>query len=128
LAKNILLLLFGGGGGYYYGGPMVRGGIGGLVLIVLGIYLLVGRRRISNQRRSDSRSSARDAGWRRRVDHGIVTEMKIAVGFQMSIAEEQFLESYVAWRRQNPIKEWWLAESRKHREPGPLLLFGIIDL
>jgi hypothetical protein len=31
--------------------------------------------------------------------------MKIAVGFQMSVAEEQFLESYVAWRRQNPIKE-----------------------
>jgi hypothetical protein len=61
-------------------------------------------------------------------DNRIVTQMKIAVGFQMSVAEEQFLESYVAWRRQNPIKEWWLAESRKHREPGPLLLFGIIDL
>jgi hypothetical protein len=38
-------------------------------------------------------------------DNRIVTEMKIAVGFQMSMAEEQFLESYVAWRRQNPIKE-----------------------
>jgi hypothetical protein len=38
-------------------------------------------------------------------DNRIVTEMKIAVGFHMSVAEEQFLESYVAWRRQNPIKE-----------------------
>ena len=38
-------------------------------------------------------------------DNRIVTEMKIVVGFQMSMAEEQFLESYVAWRRQNPIKE-----------------------
>jgi hypothetical protein len=38
-------------------------------------------------------------------DNRIVMEMKIAVGFQMSVAEEQFLESYVAWRRQNPIKE-----------------------
>jgi len=38
-------------------------------------------------------------------DNRIVTEMKIAVGFQMSVAEEQVLESYVAWRRQNPIKE-----------------------
>jgi hypothetical protein len=38
-------------------------------------------------------------------DNRIVTEMKVAVGFQMSVAEEQFLESYVAWRRQNPIKE-----------------------
>jgi hypothetical protein len=35
----------------------------------------------------------------------IVTEMKLAVGYQMSTAEEQFLESYVAWRRQNPVKE-----------------------
>jgi hypothetical protein len=31
--------------------------------------------------------------------------MKIAVGFQMGVAEEQFLESYVASRRQNSIKE-----------------------
>jgi hypothetical protein len=38
-------------------------------------------------------------------DNRIVTEMKIAVGFQMSVAEEQFLESYVAWRRQNSIRE-----------------------
>jgi hypothetical protein len=38
-------------------------------------------------------------------DNRIVTEMKVAVGFQMSVAEEQFLESYVAWRRQNLIKE-----------------------
>jgi hypothetical protein len=38
-------------------------------------------------------------------DNRTVTEMKGAVGFQMSVAEEQFLESYVAWRRQNPIKE-----------------------
>jgi hypothetical protein len=38
-------------------------------------------------------------------DNRIVTEMRVAVGFQMSVAEEQFLESYVAWRRQNPIKE-----------------------
>jgi hypothetical protein len=39
----ILLLLF-GGGGFYYGGPMVGGGIGGLVLIVLIGYFLMGRR------------------------------------------------------------------------------------
>jgi hypothetical protein len=38
-------------------------------------------------------------------DNRVVTEMRIAVGFQMSVAEEQFLESYVASRRQNPIKE-----------------------
>jgi hypothetical protein len=38
-------------------------------------------------------------------DKRVFTEMKIAVGFQMTVAEEQFLESYVAWRRQNPIKE-----------------------
>ena len=38
-------------------------------------------------------------------DNRVVTEMKIAVGFQLSVAEEQFLESYVAWRRQTPIKE-----------------------
>jgi hypothetical protein len=36
-------------------------------------------------------------------DNRLATEMKIAVGFQMTIAEEQFLESYVAWRRQNAI-------------------------
>jgi hypothetical protein len=54
--------------------------------------------------RVDQRASAiRDGAgaW----DNRIVTDMKIAVGFQMSIAEEQFLESYVAWRRQNPIEE-----------------------
>jgi hypothetical protein len=38
-------------------------------------------------------------------DHRVVAEMKVAIGFQMSVAEEQFLESYVAWRPQNPIKE-----------------------
>jgi hypothetical protein len=38
-------------------------------------------------------------------DNRIVTVMEIAVGFPMSVAEEQFLESYVAWRRQNPINE-----------------------
>jgi hypothetical protein len=38
-------------------------------------------------------------------DNRVVTEMKVAVGFQMSVAEEQFLESYVAWRCQNPIRE-----------------------
>jgi hypothetical protein len=38
-------------------------------------------------------------------DNRVVTEMKIAGGFHVSVAEEQFLESYVAWRRQNPIKE-----------------------
>jgi hypothetical protein len=38
-------------------------------------------------------------------DNRIVTEMKIAAGFQMSVAEEQFLESCVAWPRQNPIRE-----------------------
>jgi hypothetical protein len=40
----VLLLLFGGGGGYYYGGPMVGTGIGGLLLVVLLIYLFMGRR------------------------------------------------------------------------------------
>jgi hypothetical protein len=35
----------------------------------------------------------------------IVTEMRGAVAFQLSVAEEQFLESYVALRRQNPIME-----------------------
>jgi hypothetical protein len=38
-------------------------------------------------------------------DNRVITEMRVAVGFQMSVAEEQFLESYVVWRRQNPIKE-----------------------
>jgi hypothetical protein len=38
-------------------------------------------------------------------DNRIVAQMNIAVGFQMSFAEEQFLESYVAGRRQNPINE-----------------------
>lgn len=38
-------------------------------------------------------------------DNRIVTEMRVAVGFPMTVAEEQFLESYVAWRRLNPIKE-----------------------
>ena len=38
-------------------------------------------------------------------DDRIITEMAIAVGFQMNASDEQFLESYVAWRRQNPIKE-----------------------
>jgi hypothetical protein len=38
-------------------------------------------------------------------DNRVVTEMKIAVGFQMSVAEEQFLESYVAWRRQKSDRE-----------------------
>jgi hypothetical protein len=36
-------------------------------------------------------------------DDRIITEMKIAVGFEMNAADDQFLESYVAWRRQNPI-------------------------
>jgi hypothetical protein len=38
-------------------------------------------------------------------DNRVVAGMKGAVAIQMSVAEEQFLESYVAWRRQNPIKE-----------------------
>jgi hypothetical protein len=38
-------------------------------------------------------------------DNRVVTEMRVAVGFQLSVAEEQFLESYLAWRRLNPIKE-----------------------
>ena len=61
-------------------------------------------------------------------DNRVVTEMKIAVGFQMSVAEEQFLESYVAWRRQNPIKVWRLAVSAGRSGACPLFLFGIIDL
>jgi hypothetical protein len=39
----ILLLLFGGGGGFYYGGPMVGSGIGGVLLVDLIIYLIMGR-------------------------------------------------------------------------------------
>jgi hypothetical protein len=38
-------------------------------------------------------------------DDRVITEMAVAVGFQMNVAEEQFLESYVVWRRRNPIKE-----------------------
>jgi hypothetical protein len=40
----LLLLVFGGGGGYYYGGPRVGTGIGGLILVVLIVWLLVGAR------------------------------------------------------------------------------------
>jgi hypothetical protein len=36
-------------------------------------------------------------------DNTIITEMRISVGFEMSISDEQFLESYVSWRRRNPI-------------------------
>jgi 2-polyprenyl-6-methoxyphenol hydroxylase-like FAD-dependent oxidoreductase len=51
------------------------------------------------------------------LQEGIVVPMGRRVGqpsrygderrgrLHMSVAEEQFLESYVAWRRQNPIKE-----------------------
>ena len=39
----VLVLLFGGGGGYYAYGPRGGIGIGGILLIVLVIYLLVGR-------------------------------------------------------------------------------------
>jgi hypothetical protein len=38
-------------------------------------------------------------------DDSIIKELRIAVGFEMTVSDEQFLESYVAWRRQNPIKE-----------------------
>ncbi|MGD1098073.1 MAG: hypothetical protein ABSB35_39555 [Bryobacteraceae bacterium] len=38
-------------------------------------------------------------------DNAIITEMRISVGFEMSISDEQFLESYVSWRRRNPIYE-----------------------
>jgi hypothetical protein len=38
-------------------------------------------------------------------DDRIITEMHIAAGFEINVAEQQFLENYVAWRRQNPIKE-----------------------
>jgi len=48
--------------------------------------------------------SARNPRWSRRVGQPRRHGMRIAVGFQMSVAEEQFLESYVASRRQNPIK------------------------
>ena len=37
-----LLLVFGGGGGFYYGGPRVGTGIGGLILVPLIVWLLVG--------------------------------------------------------------------------------------
>jgi hypothetical protein len=36
-------------------------------------------------------------------DDRIITEMKIAVAFEMSAADDQFLENYVAWRRRNPL-------------------------
>ena len=45
--------------------------------------------------------------------------MKVAVGFKMSVAEEQFLDSYVAWRRQNPIKEYGLATVPTAEMPTP---------
>jgi hypothetical protein len=38
-------------------------------------------------------------------DDRIISEMHVAVGFEMNVAEQQFLENYVAWRRQNPIRE-----------------------
>ena len=37
-------------------------------------------------------------------DDRIITEMHVAVGFEMNDGEAQFLENYVAWRRQNPLK------------------------
>ena len=40
----LLLLVFGGGGGFYYGGPRVGTGIGGLILVLLIVWLLVGSR------------------------------------------------------------------------------------
>jgi hypothetical protein len=36
-------------------------------------------------------------------DNSIITEMKVAVPFEMTESDEQFLESYVHWRRRNPI-------------------------
>jgi len=38
-------------------------------------------------------------------DNAIIKEMRISVGFEMSISDEQFLESYVSWRRRNAIDE-----------------------
>lgn len=40
----ILLLLFGGGGSFYYGGPMIGGSVTGLIVLILIIWLLFGRR------------------------------------------------------------------------------------
>ncbi len=39
----ILLLVLGGGGGYYYGGPIIGSGVGGILLIVLIVWLLMGK-------------------------------------------------------------------------------------
>jgi hypothetical protein len=36
-------------------------------------------------------------------DDSVLTEMKIAVGFELDLAEEQFLEAYASWRRRNPL-------------------------
>ncbi len=36
-------------------------------------------------------------------DDQIVTEMRVAVKFEMSDAEFRFLCDYVTWRRQNPL-------------------------
>jgi hypothetical protein len=39
------------------------------------------------------------------LDNAIIKETWSSVGFEMSISDEQFLESYVSWRRRNPIDE-----------------------
>jgi hypothetical protein len=36
-------------------------------------------------------------------DNSIINEMKVAVPFEMTESDEQFLESYVHWRRRNPM-------------------------
>jgi hypothetical protein len=36
-------------------------------------------------------------------DESVISEMKIAVGFEMDLREEQFLEAYTSWRRRNPL-------------------------
>lgn len=38
-------------------------------------------------------------------DDRIISEMHVALGFSMNVADQQFLEDYVAWRRRNPIRE-----------------------
>lgn len=38
-------------------------------------------------------------------DDAIISDVLVSTPFEMTIADEQFLESYVAWRRQNPINE-----------------------
>jgi hypothetical protein len=50
----------------------------------------------------DQKARAIQAG-RGAWDQSIITDMRIAIGFEMTEPDQQFLESYVHWRRRNPI-------------------------